>query len=58
MNDNPTKPIKIHWDSVQDSAAFDSSKLIELVRFLARCAAERDIKQQASNSQERQGTND
>lgn len=42
MNYNPTEPIKAHWNSVQGKTSFEQSNLIELVRFLARRAAERD----------------
>ena len=58
MNHDPAEPIKAHWDSVQNDAVFDQSNLIEIVRFLARCAAERDLKQRSTDMQERQGSDD
>lgn len=50
--------INLDWHGAQNDAQYAPEHLLELVRFLARCAAERDAKQQPTDMQERQGTDD
>ena len=43
MNDTRTDQIKSDWKEAQNDAQLDQSNLIEIVRFLARQAAQRDF---------------
>lgn len=42
MSDLNAKGVKLDWVSAQNDTDFKPDNLIDLVKFLARCAAEKD----------------
>ena len=57
MSDTRTDHIKSDWQEAQNDEQLDQSNLIEIVRFMARRAAERDFQAQ-QEAQERKDSND